>query len=355
MFLNYSSLSHTKYDKRPGREYFTGSALSRRKYKAKQYYGDGSPGDPMSTEFLNPSHILEKGITAFVNIKPTYEQIIKGREPLQWWYKDYKKTRPAPVKMSLRTKIKIKNKLKAWYFAQTKKRRFPVFVFCTLTLTGDYPPEFTDKDCNKMFNVWLTKIRKIYGKFNYLWVAEKQKNGRLHYHLITDKFIHINSCQYHWLKTLKTYGFTVRTDLQDIRKNGFTYKGESGKQIKRFKENPLDVKQVRPYYSKSTKKPFSVLKAIGRYITKYISKNDSEIFAQLWNCSVSISHIATGIVKIMTQETFEMLVEQQKKLTKLDLKVKEIKDGVFVFPILIFSVELRVLFAPLLDFNADFI
>src|SRR5208282_358408 len=58
-----------------------------------------------------------------------------------------------------------------------------------------------------LLNEFLTIIRKKYNVVNYIWKAEKQFNGNVHFHLIIDKFIHYREANSIWNKILDTHGY----------------------------------------------------------------------------------------------------------------------------------------------------
>ena len=72
-------------------------------------------------------------------------------------------------------------------------------TLCTLTLAspqiekiGVYCPHYyaTDKEIKKdCLNQLLTEYRDIYSDLLYCWVAEKQLNGSIHFHMLLNKYI----------------------------------------------------------------------------------------------------------------------------------------------------------------------
>lgn len=58
-----------------------------------------------------------------------------------------------------------------------------------------------------VLNHYLTVLRNSYGVRNYLWKAEAQRNGNIHFHVIIDKFIHWGSLQYRWNQCLCKFHF----------------------------------------------------------------------------------------------------------------------------------------------------
>ena len=108
--------------------------------------------------------------------------------------------------LSAVTSRKIAHILEVWYrclrlvadkkntlFAKEKHQ----LVFITLTLSK---PQLTnDNDVKrKMLNTFIIHLVKKYGAINYLWKAEKQKNGNIHFHIVTDVFIDKTELNHYW-------------------------------------------------------------------------------------------------------------------------------------------------------------
>lgn len=86
-------------------------------------------------------------------------------------------------------------------------RAYPVFV--TLTLPMDQ--EHTDAEINrKCLQPFLIRCRRDYGVDHYFWRAEAQENGRLHYHLLMDRYIPKEYLQAVWNMSLQALGYLDR-------------------------------------------------------------------------------------------------------------------------------------------------
>jgi len=81
-----------------------------------------------------------------------------------------------------------KSKVRKKCYAMCRLKKSKEFMaFYTIT----FPQGLTDELCYKLFNTWLTRCRKSAGLTSYLWVAERQKNGTIHYHLLTNDYMKI--------------------------------------------------------------------------------------------------------------------------------------------------------------------
>lgn len=232
------------------------------------------------------------------------------------------------IYMAERTKSKIRNKVRSWFYSKYYREKQNInklhFTWWTLTLTGKMESQ---AQCHKMLNHFLTTVRQKFGKVNYLWVAEIQdgkrnkyshSTGNVHYHLLTDKFLPVVEINKMWLHVLQENRFP----FQSVK---------TGKSL-----NPVDVCHV--------KKPST----LSRYMTKYITKNESKLTVQCWNCSRSISRLATGLYRVLEEKIKDKLYSSIYGLQAF----KEISRD--FFKIHIFSRVSRYLYgllSPLYQFN----
>lgn len=135
--------------------------------------------------------------------------------------------------------------------------------FVTLTLPAPQG-NITDKDLKKgALDPWIKRMRRKYKLNNYVWRAERQKNGNLHFHMITDTYIRFDYIRNDWNDCLKKFGF-----------------------IKVFKkkwghENPnsTDVHAVWK------------VRNLTQYFIKYMTKEGGKkdvINGKLWDCSKAL-------------------------------------------------------------------
>lgn len=100
------------------------------------------------------------------------------------------------------------SKKKVWLSDQKKFVRFKL-NFITLTL----PISQNDSDNDikhKCLNSFLTELRKFHGVKNYIWRAEKQANGNIHFHLVTDAFIDHAALRRRWNRIINVLGYVDR-------------------------------------------------------------------------------------------------------------------------------------------------
>jgi hypothetical protein len=180
--------------------------------------------------------------------------------------------------------------------------------FITLTLSSKQKHP-TAEITERVFNQFLVEIRKIYKLENYVWRLEFQKNGNVHYHIVTDTFTDFHIVLKIWNRCQDKLGYVGEyskkhrvMSLQDYvnayNNNGavsfdtLKYRYARGKASRWVIPNSVDVKSV------------SSGKKISYYISKYFSKKENKNNAcnqldnkenslglRLWFCSRSLSKL----------------------------------------------------------------
>lgn len=169
------------------------------------------------------------------------------------------------------------------YIKSTRKTIRFRLNFITLTLSA--PQKHSDLEIKKsMFNNFLTTCRTKYNLKDYIWKAERQKNGNIHFHIITNTFIHYQELQAEWNRCQETLGYIT----EFAKKNGHT--------------NPpsTEIKAVKK------------LKKMQGYVAKYIMKNDTDkpISGRLWYASKSLLNLpkTTEIIDSVIDEEIERII-----------------------------------------------
>lgn len=120
--------------------------------------------------------------------------------------------------MSPATKRKVRKIVSTWlrsvmiYRAQIKRRwdpgrAYPVFL--TVTLPSDQVHRDSEIT-RKCFGPFLQELRRQHGIDHYFWRAESQENGRVHYHVLTDRYIRAEDLQVAWNKAINKLGYVDR-------------------------------------------------------------------------------------------------------------------------------------------------
>lgn len=198
---------------------------------------------------------------------------------------------------------------KGYSLSETRKH----FKFITLTLSGK---QFHDDKYIKRFmlNGFITLLKRKYGLKNYLWVAETQKNGNIHFHMIVDINIHHKTIRNAWNALQRRHGY-----LDNFFKVN-----------KHYNANSTDV-----HVSKKVDN-------LPAYLSKEMSKGQGSrpIIGKLWGCSDNLLKLKS-FETLLSSGTMDML----DKLCKVD-KTRELQDE--WFSVIFFE---SVKYFEVLDFN----
>lgn len=155
---------------------------------------------------------------------------------------------------------------------------FKKISLLTLTLSGrQRQPDNEIK--NKMLNQFFVEIRKYNHNLIYVWRAEKQHNGNIHFHILINIYLPLDLITKIWNRIQFKEGYI--DDYHEKHKNltfidyVYMYPAKSNKQltdrrkafIKNQKNNWLQPNSVDIHSLKNIKKSYS-------YISKYLSKNE---------------------------------------------------------------------------------
>ena len=207
-----------------------------------------------------------------------------------------------------------------WLYYLSKKKDIKTYsgrrifsfrcAFITFTLPSKQKTPTVDIT-KRLFNHLLTVLREKYAMSNYVWRLEFQKNGNVHYHLVTDTYIDYFAVQKVWNSVLETDGY-----VSDFAK----------------KHNAMSLHDYVQAHSKGDKSKFEVLKKryfkgksenwqkppsvdvksviskdkIASYVSKYFSKSpegcticneydtpENSKTMRLWFCSRGLSRLKT--------------------------------------------------------------
>ena len=181
------------------------------------------------------------------------------------------------------------------YKKKVNYKKQPYVAFVTLTLP--VKQQHTDKVFRKMLVRFIENLTKTYKVKHYIWKAEPQKNGNIHFHLLIDRWVDKETIQNLWNKQLSNYGYIERYEVQMLDK-GFVYvpfyivKGEkiiSKKSKKQQYKHYLYSKSIG-FKNAPTTKIHSLEKVTNTvsYIMKYMTKQEHDkrqILGKIWGCA----------------------------------------------------------------------
>lgn len=180
--------------------------------------------------------------------------------------------------------------------------------FLTLTLSA---PQFHSDNYvrEKMVKQLLDRFMRMKLISQYIWRAEKQQNGNIHYHIIIDGFVWVNYVRSVWNKIQAKEGYIAKYQESQRNKyiNGFVcdksilHKVSYREQFRRYKKgvsedwsnpNSIDIHAI---------KNISNIQAyISKYFTKKLNSDSIEsektsdalkISSRLWGCSRNLAKL----------------------------------------------------------------
>lgn len=208
--------------------------------------------------------------------------------------------------VSAKSQTKIRNavnwllsaaRYKRVYDRKSGKHFFFKVNFVTLTIPAcDVIPQ--DKFIKEqIFHPWIQYARKYWGLRNYVWRAEAQANGMLHFHITTDTFLHHLDIRKVWNRLLEKNGL-----LSDHLKRGYD-----------ANPNSTDVHAVRK------------VRDLAAYLAKYFCKQEEgrrKISGRLWGSNYELSHEKKCTVYAAPEEA----AQENRELFRPEIKYKSLQS-----------------------------
>lgn len=177
-------------------------------------------------------------------------------------------------------------------------------------------------------NQFLTELRQQYGMKLYIWRAEAQKNGNIHFHIITDIGIHYQVIRRIWNRILDKFGYVegFRAEHINLTLDQYRAKYPVLKKIKGKYESIEDYNsRTLNAYTQGCQTDWSHpnstdihsvrrVRDLRKYVTKYLCKEvnnitDRLIYGRLWFISQALSEARnmTDMIYNSLDEEIEML------------------------------------------------
>lgn len=196
----------------------------------------------------------------------------------------------------------ISRKIHSYFYSKLANKKFNFYSI-------SFPLSTSDDSAFKLFNTVLTRLRKGYfvsemantmlEKYSgsksekwrysvkeltksiafqslksYIWVAERQKNGTIHFHIITSDNINV----------LIFNHFVASYIFNSLKKHD---KNVSLDNLKQSSYNGVDISKRRG--------GLCSVRDIRKYLTKYVTKNNEKFTHFAWHCSRNISALFTTL------------------------------------------------------------
>lgn len=151
-----------------------------------------------------------------------------------------------------------------------------LLYFWTIT----FPEKTTDDTCYILLNKWLTRLRQEKMLKEYLWIAERQQNNTIHFHMVINRKMQVQ----------KANRFMRASIMHSINKGEIQYD-----RIAATRYNGVDIAKDRKTrrvinFAKQNKQ-----KSLSNYLTKYVIKNDGSFQHLAWHSSREYSNLITAV------------------------------------------------------------
>lgn len=251
------------------------------------------PGSVYRYQLMDPPFIPESGRTRYSSGVFGKSDPADGQPPTQ--PKQYPGKLTATSRRSLVRAINLLLAIslpkKAVQFSTGKEFTFRV-NFITLTLPAPQG-DVTDEQLKRgPLKSWLKYWTRETGGMSYVWRAERQANGNLHFHIVSDRYILYTELRDTWNHRLNSLGF-IDTFAE---KHGHRH------------PNSTDVHAV------------AHIRNLAAYIAKYMSKQTQEadgIGGRVWDCSTNLKtkKRVEYMVDADTEDFWKMLTTKFPKRT----------------------------------------
>jgi hypothetical protein len=214
---------------------------------------------------------------------------------------------------------------------------------------------------SKCLNQFLTEMRQEFGMKLYIWRAESQKNGNIHFHVITDIGVHYLTVRKMWNRIINKLGYVneFRKEHESLSLKEYMEKYPKRRKVKGKEESEFDfMVRMREIHNINCKHNWSNpnstdihsirnIKDMRKYITKYLckepdGKSERLLKGRIWFISRALSKARnmTDMVTGAISDELNKVIESPKAKTFvtehcmiLQMTIKEIENlGGIIIP-----------------------
>lgn len=206
------------------------------------------------------------------NKKPSSEKLEEGKLLMITETKDTEQ--PETEKNFSIKKTEVRRRLLTFVESMPPENR--ELYFWTVT----FPKGIADSVAYRIYNTWLTKLRQRKLLKNYLWIAERQKNGTIHFHIAVPHKMNVKVANREMMISLCT-----AARKKEINKSVYECKRYNGVDIAKDRFTRRVVNFAGQYKRKT----------LLRYLTKYVTKNNGTFTHLAWHNSRGFSALFTAV------------------------------------------------------------
>lgn len=236
---------------------------------------------------------------------------------------------------SAKSKSKVRRIAEAWLYGRTAQRgdvwstlaadsASRAFVLLTLTLSA--AQAHTDQEIRRLLlGPFLQDLKRKHQAANYMWFAEKQGNGNIHFHIILDRFVPHESARRLWNKAQDRCGYVARyrAGREAWHAGGFHYDQadarskaqqqhayQEGVRVGWSNPSSTDIRQVRG------------ADAVIAYVVEYCAKGvqgeagsvQNKLEGHLWGCNRELGKLSRYEIEVTPEldTVFRAAVEAER-------------------------------------------
>jgi hypothetical protein len=180
------------------------------------------------------------------------------------------------------------------------------FKVSFLTLTIPSIQQHTDQQIKEeCLNQLFVELKKNYNLKHYIWKAERQRNGNIHFHILSDKYLPYKEMNARWNRIIEKLGYVSAYEKIHKKKNPPTTDIHSLKKVNNvvayilkymIKENATNRGKLKRNIFTPTKKFVKGNRSLSDNVLNYLGKLATS--GRIWSCSQSLSNLkgAQGIL-----------------------------------------------------------
>lgn len=226
-------------------------------------------------------------------------------------------------------------------FARLSGKTFAFKVaFITLTLPSIQQHEDSVIK-NQCLNQFLIELTKRYNVKNYIWRAERQKNGNVHFHILIDKFVDWSELRDRWNRIINKLGYVdrYRDKMKDYFKEGFRKSSNENDKRNTKQQYKSYLANLRTDFSNPNSTDIHSIRKIQNirlYISKYMTKNETKNnennqkneltkweSGRVWGCSRQLSDLHGARTEISNE------IENELRIIDSVEEINRYKDTYF--------------------------
>jgi len=199
-----------------------------------------------------------------------------------------------------------------------KEYRF-LINFITLTLPTPQG-KHSDRDIKKqILDPWIKKAKRKWSLKSYVWRAEKQGNGNIHFHICSDIFIPYQQLRDTWNESLEALGFVSEYEKKHKHRNPNSTDIHAVKNINNL------AGYIVKYMSKDhvTKKELAAISAVRfahgtaarakaqKALDKCLNLSEEPLDGKVWDCSTNLK--IKGNCELFLEDEQEQIWKEERE------------------------------------------